>query len=70
MTASRVLLDTGPLVAWLDAADSHHPRVCDWMQTFRGELITTWPVVTEACHLIPERFAPTLLQVMHRPQCS
>ena len=59
---TRVLLDTGPLVAWLDASDPHHERVRRWMAQFRGELLTTWPVLTEACHLIPEHLAPGLLE--------
>lgn len=58
----RVLLDTGPIVAWLDASDAHHERVRRWLAEYQGELLTTWPVLTEACHLIPERLAPTLLQ--------
>jgi uncharacterized protein len=66
MTLRRVLLDTGPLVAWLDRDDTHHLRVARWMEAYRGELITTWPVLTEACHLVPASAAPKLLHWIER----
>jgi predicted nucleic acid-binding protein len=56
-----VLLDTGPLVAWLDRDDTHHAAIQRWMAAYRGELLTTWPVITEACHLVPEQIAPKLI---------
>lgn len=62
MRGRRVLLDTGPLVAWLDRDDAHHATVQRWLAAYRGELLTTWPVITEACHLVPEQVAPKLLQ--------
>jgi len=58
----RVLVDTGPLVAWLDAADAHHAPVRAWLADFEGELISTWPVLTEVCHLLPERLVPTFMR--------
>jgi len=66
MTVRRVLLDAGPLVAWLDRDDAHHATVQRWMAAYRGELITTWPVITEACHMIPASAAPTLLHWIER----
>ena len=57
-----MLLDTGPLVAWLDRSDAHHAAVSEWFADYRGQLLTTWPVVTEACHLVPENAAPRLLR--------
>lgn len=66
MTVRRVLLDTGPLVAWMDRDDAHHARVERWMAAYQGELITTWPVLTEACHLVPAAAAPTLLHWVDR----
>lgn len=57
----RVLVDTGPLVAWLDAADAQHELVRAFFADFKGELISTWPVLTEVCHLLPQRsIAPFL----------
>jgi predicted nucleic acid-binding protein len=46
------LVDTGPLVAYLDAADPHHARVSAALDTFSGRAITTPAVVTEAMHFV------------------
>lgn len=50
----QLLIDTGPLVAWLDAGDKHHGAVSQFLASFDGELLSTWPVMTEVCHLLPE----------------
>ncbi len=44
------LLDTGPLVAYLDARDSAHTSVATCLDRFTGELFTTSAVITEAMH--------------------
>lgn len=49
---TQILLDTGPLVALLDAGDQDHARCVAAAQKLRGELVTTWPVVTEAMYLL------------------
>lgn len=46
------LLDTGPLIAALDADDSAHERVAQTLAHFRGTLVTTGAVVTEAFYLL------------------
>ncbi|MFM2068319.1 MAG: hypothetical protein RLZZ584_3228 [Pseudomonadota bacterium] len=51
----RILIDTGPLVAWLDSSEPWHATVAAWLADYRGELLSTWPVLTEVCHLVPER---------------
>lgn len=50
----------------MDRDDVHHAHVKRWMAAYEGELITTWSVITEACHLVPERAAPLLLQWIER----
>lgn len=50
---AKVLADTGPLVAWLDRGDGDHARCAAFFAGFQGQLITTWPVLTEVCHLLP-----------------
>jgi predicted nucleic acid-binding protein len=60
--ASRLLIDTGPLVAWFDAADAHHASVRAFLGGYEGELLTTWPVLTEVCHLLPEQVVSTFLR--------
>ena len=61
-SVSRVIVDTGPLVAWLDAADAHHAQVTAWLGRYQGQLISTWPVVTESCHLLPARMVADFLR--------
>ncbi len=48
----RVLLDTGPLVALLDRSERMHEPCTEWISQFRGTLLTTEAVVTEACHMV------------------
>ena len=46
-------MDTCPLVAWLDKGDDDHARCAVFFAEYQGQLITTWPVLTEVCHLLP-----------------
>ena len=48
------LLDTGPLVAYLDRRDKSHAMVAACLDTFTGRLITTSAVITEAMHFVSE----------------
>ena len=49
------LLDTGPLVAYLDANDRAHLDVADRLDSFGGQLATTSAVITEAMHFVATR---------------
>jgi hypothetical protein len=49
-----VLLDTGPIVASLDAGDPHHVMVCEGFGRLTGKLITTGAVVTEAMFFLQD----------------
>jgi hypothetical protein len=64
--ARQVIVDTGPLVAWLDRRDRSHRLVRDWLATFDGELISTWPVLTEVCHLLPAHIVADFMQWVAR----
>ena len=56
------LLDTGPLVAYLDSRDSSHEAVAARLDAFTGGLATTNAVITEAMHFVSEtRGGPRLL---------
>ena len=46
------LLDTGPIVAFLDASDEAHARVVRAFERFTGRFITTDAVIVETMHLV------------------
>lgn len=46
------LLDTGPIVAFLDDADAAHQRVVHAFEQFAGRFVTTDAVIVEAMHLV------------------
>lgn len=48
------LVDTGPLVAYLDRADPGHDPVARAFDRFSGHLLTTSAVITEAMHLLAD----------------
>lgn len=54
---ASILVDTGPLVALASRRDHWHARCVKFLSTFRGELITTWPVLTEFSHLVSSQSA-------------
>ncbi|MBM5816727.1 MAG: hypothetical protein FJ083_09115 [Cyanobacteria bacterium K_Offshore_surface_m2_239] len=47
------MLDTSPLVAWLERSDQDHQACAGFFQRHQGAFVSTWPVLTEVCHLIP-----------------
>ncbi len=55
------LLDTGPLVAWFDRSDQDHEACAGFFQQHHRAFVSTWPVLTEVCHLIPADLAPRFL---------
>ena len=50
-----ILVDTGFWLALASAKDRHHQRSVECLQALEEPLITTWPVVTETCHLLLKR---------------
>jgi predicted nucleic acid-binding protein len=47
-----IVVDTGPLVAALDADDADHERCLDLLETRQGTLLVPGPVLTEVCWLL------------------
>lgn len=46
------VIDTGPLVAYLNGRDRWHDWAVDQMRALRPPLLTCEPVLTEACFLV------------------
>jgi predicted nucleic acid-binding protein len=63
-----VLLDTGPLVAYLYPRDAYHDWAVEQFSTLDMPFITCEPVITEACFLIARnRMSPThVLETVER----
>lgn len=47
-----ILVDTGYWYALANKRDRHHARAKEVSQTVTEQLVTTWPVLTETCHLL------------------
>jgi predicted nucleic acid-binding protein len=50
-----VIADTGFWLALASRQDRHHRAARERLETLREPLISTWPVVTETCHLLLQR---------------
>ncbi len=50
-----ILADTGFWLALANRADRHHTRAKAALAKHRGPYVTTWPVMTETCHLLAAR---------------
>ena len=62
VSVPSILVDTGPLVALASRRDHWHSRCVEFLRGFRGELLTTWPVLTEFSHLVD---SPPAIQQLH-----
>lgn len=47
-----ILADTGFWIALANARDRHHARAKEVAAKVREPLVTTWPILTETCHLL------------------
>lgn len=62
----NTLVDSGPLVALFDRDDRGHRRVRDFLARNPLRLVTTWPVLTEVCALLPRRAGLDFLEYVAR----
>jgi uncharacterized protein len=46
------IIDAGPLIALFDSSDYYHKIITEFLKNYRGNLITTLPVITEATHIL------------------
>ncbi len=49
------LVDANVLVGLLDPEDALHERAIEGLSAATGDLVTTWPAVTEASHILGRR---------------
>jgi len=46
--------------------DRYHERIKEFLDTYFGELVPTWPVLTEAAHLGPIHVGPRIIALSNR----
>ena len=61
-----IIVDTGPLVALFHARDGHHEAAKAVLESNPALLVSTWPVVTEACHFLGRDGRRALLAFIRR----
>jgi len=47
-----ILADAGPLIAFFRKSDRYRPAAIRFFQSYRGRILTTWPVIGEVCHML------------------
>lgn len=48
----KTLIDSGPLIALFDSSDRFHTAVLNCLRSYRGQLLSSWPVLTEVSHML------------------
>jgi len=48
----NLLIDAGPLIALFNKRDSYHLKIVGFLKDINADYWTTWPVITEACHML------------------
>ncbi len=46
------LIDAGPLIALFNRRDQYHMLAVNFVKSYNGRLLSTWPVLTEASHML------------------
>jgi uncharacterized protein len=54
-----IAIDTGFILALLDPGDRYHARAMQWESSIDEGWITTWPVMTELCHMVSKKLSVT-----------
>ncbi len=72
MSARRILLDTGVIVAALNDRDPDHARVVEWMRPTRAQWLTVEGVLVETTHLLRKLRQPVqrVLQFTSALRCE
>jgi predicted nucleic acid-binding protein len=53
--AAALVVDAGPLVAYVDSGEPHHSECRELLETHRGRLVVPMLVVAEAAYLLESR---------------
>ena len=61
-----IIVDTGPLVALFHSRDEHHAAAKSVLESNPALLVSTWPVITEACHFLGQAGKRALLTFVKR----
>ncbi|RPA68859.1 PIN domain-containing protein [Cyclobacteriaceae bacterium YHN15] len=48
----NILIDAGPLIALFSKRDKFHERAVHFVKNHSAIFWTTWPVITESCHML------------------
>jgi len=48
----NTLIDAGPIIALFNKNDKYYKKITEFLKRYRGELISTWPVITEVSHML------------------
>ena len=62
----NIIVDTGPLVALFHARDEHHEAAKAILESSPAVLVSTWPVITEACHFLRQDGRKALFTFIRR----
>jgi uncharacterized protein len=63
----RLLVDTGALVALIRKRDNYHERICQIFSQYTGQMLTTWPVLTEVLHLVSSQAGAAVIEFVQSP---
>jgi predicted nucleic acid-binding protein len=53
---NEVLIDSGPIIALFNSKDKFHKPTLKFFKSFKGELVSSWPVITEVVYLLAFSF--------------
>ena len=53
-----IIADTGFWIALINRNDKFHKIAVNILQELQEGLVTTWPVLTETCHLLTTKMSP------------
>ena len=68
MARPALLVDAGALIALVNNRDRYHGSVSEILGKFFGDLVTSWPAVAEASHILPIHLGPVLLGWLSTPR--